>query len=618
MLHAQRNYGSAPPRLRSVAGAAFGLSLFETLAEDEFDRQPLSFGGGLLVADIRLDSREELISTLGIDPSTLRQSADSEILRHAWRKWGAECLRRIVGDFAIAVYSGNERELTLARDPTGQRPLFFVQSAESIAFASTPRGLLAVPGLWQGFNLSRLAEALLDMPAGEEETYFNGICRVPPGQMITFRAGHRATESIWEPEPGLLKLDDPEAYVEAYRAVLDSAVKSRLRRRVGSVAAHLSSGLDSSAVAGTAAMLLGAHDKPIAFTSAPRAGFVAPTPRDRVADETDAAALTANMHHMKHIVIRSAESAVSHVGRQSKLYQDPHRNIINFGWLSAISLAARARGASVILTGEYGNLTLNAGGLPILGDLVRRGEWKSWWQESRFSARRPDVRWRGILINSFGWRVPRAITIPLHHLFLNQRRRSDLTFLNSHWAEEILARRDMADLAYPTGNSNADRVNVIRSLDFGLINKGLLAESGVETRNPLADRRIMEFSLSLPREQLFFRGVSRPLARRALEDRVPRAILDSNTRGYQAADWFEHIDRQEVRNLADEIATSATARDLLDFKKIDHAINNWPVDNFHHFDVIGKYATLLPLTLATGLFMLEIEQALKETANSAQ
>lgn len=614
MLHAQRDYGSTPPRLDSVAGAAFGLSLFDTLPEDAFDRQPLSFAGGLMVADIRLDNRDALIADLGIDLLTSRQSADSEILRLAWRKWGAQCLRRIVGDFAIAFFSGDERKLTLARDPTGQRPLFFVQTAKAIAFASTPRGLLAVPGLWQGFNLNRLVESLLDLPAEGEETHFNGICRVPPGQMITFGAGHRATQSIWNPEPGLLRLDDPEAYVEAYRAVIDSAVKSRLRRRVGSVATHLSSGLDSSAVAGTAAMLLGADNKPIAFTSAPRSGFIAPTPRNRVADEADAAALTAKMHHMKQIVMRSAGSALAHVARQSKFYQDPHRNIINFGWLSAISLAARAQGASVILTGEFGNLTLNAGGLPILGDLVRRREWKKWWQEARFSARRADVRWRGILMNSFGWRLPRAITLPIQHLFLNQQRGSELTFLKSHWAEQALARRHGADLADPTGDSYADRLNIIRSLDFGLMNKGLLAESGVETRNPLADRRIIEFSLSLPHEQLLFRGVSRPLARRALADRVPRAILDSTVRGYQSADWFEHIGQQEVRDLADEIATSATARDLLDFKKIDRAIDDWPEENFHHFDVIGKYANLLPLTLATGLFVLEIEQAVKETA----
>ena len=608
MLQGQQDYGSGKATVRTLGAATFGLSLFETLPEDVFDRQPLIFDEFLMVADIRLDNRDEIIDCLGLDPVAMRGAADADVLLKSWVRWREEALGRIVGDFALAVYSTRQRTLTLARDPTGQRPLFYTKDANGIAFSSMPSGLLAVPNHWRGFDRCALARTLCDLPREGEATYYEGISRVLPGQMVTFTVAEKSARPIWHPDQEPLKLGGPQAYVEAYREVLDNSVGCRLRRKGGRVAAHLSSGFDSSAVAATAARLISPPDSILAFTSAPRIGFDALAPRGRFADESELAAQTARMNHMEHVIIRTAGSALAHIRDQARTYQEPLRNIVNGGWLSALQQSAKAHGATVMLTGEYGNLTLNAGGLQVLGDLVARRAWGDWWKEARKAARRPDVRWRGIMMNSFGARIPDGLRGGLYGLFHGAGSRAQMSFLKTRWIDRILGNETARDHERPTGDSYSDRLKIFGTLDFGTMHKGGMAESGVDMRNPLGDRRVIEFSMRLPRGQLFSNGVSRPLARLALADRVPIEIIDAQYRGYQAADCFEHLDRREVRHLAEEIAESEVASELIDLGKIEKAIDQWPENGFQSADIRERYVGYLPMTLATGMFMLEVER----------
>ncbi|MDQ3144956.1 MAG: asparagine synthase-related protein [Pseudomonadota bacterium] len=595
--------------MRSLGGASFGISLFETLPEDRHDFQPISDDGHLLVADIRLDNRDNLIAWLGINRADAAARSDADIFGLCWLREGDQCLARIVGDYALAVYAADEGRLTLARDFTGQRPLFYSTNGAALSFASLPSGLLASSDNWRGFDLDRVAAMLAGERPQGDGTYYQGIARVLPGHMVTFQAGEYRSQKIWTPSFAPLSLPSDDDYVEAFRETLDTAVRSRLRRIDGPIAAHLSAGYDSAAVAATAARLIEPEGRVLALTSAPRLGFVGPVPRGRFADESGLAALTATRHHMDHLVVRSAGQALDRLVGQTRFYQDPARNIINSGWASKVEELAAQRGGRVLLSGELGNLTLNAGNLVVLGDLVGRGQLAAWWREARLAARRPDVRWRGILVNSFdGW-LPRTATRALQRMFLGAPDGARMTFLQDKWLPQLRPRPSSGEDRRAGGNSYRSRFEALKQMDYGTFRKGALAESGVDTRDPTADRRLIEFSLSLPPEQLFSGGVSRPLARRALADRLPREIIEEPHRGYQSADWFERFTPADARVMAEEIKASPTARLLIDFDKIDRAIAEWPTADFHRFDIIARYVNQLPLTLAAGYFFLEVERA---------
>jgi asparagine synthase (glutamine-hydrolysing) len=606
MLRAQHLYGRGRPSVSRFEGGSFGIDLYPTVPEDSFDRQPLRMQDRLLVADIRIDNRDEIAAALGIAAEEKQECSDSELLLRAWIRWGETSLERIAGDYAFALFDAAERKLVLGRDGVGERPLFFAADGRTVAFASMPSGILALPRFRRGFDMDSLACAAGDVRPSGDRTYFAGIHRVLPGRLTEFTAACARSRSHWQPLRDNLRFHNQEEYVEAYRSVLDDAVRPRLRRLSGPVAAHLSSGLDSSAVAATAGRLSGGEHV-VAFTAAPAAHFEPAFVRGRIADESRAASLTAKMHALRHIVVRNSGSGISHLRSLVRTSQEPHCNIVNFGWADAIEGIAQNEGSRILLSGEFGNVTLNAGGLNVLGDMIASRNWREWWNEARAAVQADDIHWRGVLINSFEPWLPRPLNVALYRRRFASGPRSRSVYLTKAWIRRIRRRLDDAFLLARSGDTTVDRMGLIPIIENGTLRKGSLARHGIDNRSPLGDRRIVEFSLQLPPNQLFFQGRSRPLARTALADRVPAGILNQKVRGYQAADWSQSIDTSELREMVDEIACSSTVRELIDVPKLRRTIENWP-NRFDGFRLYQQLAVDLPAALATGLFILEAEK----------
>lgn len=606
MLAAQHIFGSGRPRVVERAEAALGIDLRPTLDEDRFDAQPLLIGKTLLVADIRLDNREELLDRLRQTPRPARELADSDIVALAWQRWGKACVGYIIGDFALAAYSFDTRELFLARDLTGQRPLHYARLGSKIAFASLPSGIRALEEFRRGFDRDSLARALLDIPYQRGSSCFVGIVRLPAGEARTITDTGEHSSPVWEPTFKEIRLKDAGEYADAYRETLDKAVASRLRGAGKIIASQLSSGFDSSAIASTAARQIGPERTVVALTSAPAAGFEAPPRRGRIADESELAAQTATMHGMRHLVVRTSGPLIARLREQGRFFQDPYRNLINAPWLKAIEDAAHDCGACVLLAGDLGNLTLNAGNLRTLADIYQRRGLAGWAREAWKVARQGEARWTGILYNSFGNSLPARIEQRLIKTYFRVQSKRSLSLINPDLAACI----PQSDLNYGIrmADSYRERWAYLRTLDYGNIRMGSLAESGIETRDPMSDRRIIEFSTGLPPDQLLSNGVSRPLAKAALADRVPAAVLHSRLRGYQASDWILHLDRNGMRELVEEISAVSTVRDVLDIPKMLGLFDEWPRMRTENFADYELFAGHLPQAIAVGLFIKEFER----------
>jgi asparagine synthase (glutamine-hydrolysing) len=602
MLRALRPYGHSRPHLCSLRGATFGSVLSETLPEGKFDDQPLTDDRLLFVADARLDNREELASELEVRSPTL---PDANLLLRAWMRWREASFDRIVGDFALAVFEQANRTLTLARDATGQRPLFFIRSPHLIAFASMPSALSAVHPC--RFRMDRLAATHAGTIDTTEITNFQDVIRVLPGHFATIdTAGYRQTR-YWNPPNIGLELSD-EQYRLAYREQLDRAVASKLRRRSGGLGVHLSSGWDSSAVTAAAA---GLGEKPIAFTAAPLAGFEGRVPRGRVGDEFSLAALTARMHHLRHEVVRPEGTLLGELREHSRIYQEPGRNIVNMQWWSAVHRAARELGVTTMLTGQLGNLSLHSAGLWVLAEWVRRGDLQTWFQQARAAAHQPGTRWRGVLVNSFREWLPDGVEDRLDRIFRNAPAGTETGFVRRDWL--AAARFYSQACARPLSRRPyAARLRWIEEQDVGVFRLGALAETGIDERDPMADRRLLDFSFALPPEQLIWNGARRPLARRALADRLPREVLDAPLRGYQGADWYRRVEVPQALAIVEELGASPAASDLLDLDKMQRAIRSWPAQGTHDPRVRVVYRNRLLGALSTGVFLQEFEAVARQ------
>lgn len=608
MLAAQRAYGPHDQHQDSLGPTAFGRALFRTLPEDRLDRQPLidSSRRWLMVADVRLDNRAELLALLGQPEGA--QFSDSEILFQLWVQRHEAALDHMLGDFAFAVWDARDETLALIRDPAGQRPLHYCRAGNFAAFSSMPCGLLAHPDIASTVDDSQLAAFIADIPREAGATFFKAINRVNPGEVLTIRRQGLSARRYWRLPQREIRFAREDEYVEAFREQLDRATRARLRGAEERVGVHLSAGLDSGAVAATAARIQSeTGGQAVAFTSAPRAGFSGSVPPPRIADESNfAGQVAAQYPNMEHVIVRSGDvSPLDLIGADAELFQEPIGHPCNIVWWWAVHDAARARGLSVMLTGEAGNLTISAGNLAMLADYVRGGRLLRWWREARAVAGAGSdsgPTWRGTLAASFGPWLPRSGWRWLNRMAgRGGSEQNGLALLHPAWRERLAHRAAaQARSTQPEKDNRKFRWELMHQHEPGNFRKGILARWGIDERDPTADRRLAEFCFSVPPEILFGGGMMRRLAKIGLADRLPAVILNA-PRGYQYADWYERIDRAGLDQAVAGIRAGRAAT-LLDTDALRALTSSWPTADWNSLHNIGKYRLAFLMALSAGAF----------------
>jgi asparagine synthase (glutamine-hydrolysing) len=616
MLAAQEIYGPHDGRHWSEGSMAMGRRLYRTLPEDVHDQQPLHSRDGrlTLVADVRLDNRDELTAALGMAAEQARQLCDAAILLESLARWGESALDRLVGDFAFALWESRAQKLLLARDFLGQRPLHYHRGRGFFAFASMPKGLHALPEIPYAPDEQAVAERILMMPQRGPRSFFKDIDRVEAGHYVVATPAGVSIRRYWQPRRSTARRGDAADYVDGLRRHLDQATQARLRGANGAVGAHLSAGLDSASVAATAARLLApSGGKVVAFTAVPRAGYDGAAPSNRLGDEGPLAAATAAMHpNIEHVLIRTGHlSPLATLDRDFFLFDRPSYNLCNLVWLRAINQAARARNLSVMLNGQMGNMTVSYAGIEFLSELLRAGRPIKLWREANKQMAKSGLRWRGALARTFGPYVPvwlwqwASETFAGHkwdvsrYTAINTQRRGELDL-------PMLARERDHDFSYrPWKDGFSMRLWVLGRVDPGNYNKGLLAGSGVDQRDPLADKRLVEYCLSLPTEAFIAEGVPRALAKRALADRLPQAVLTERKKGYQAVDWHEGLTaaRPEIAAELERLSLCAPASKTVDVDRLTRLVENWPTGGWEGTEVMHPYRLALLRGIAAGHFL---------------
>jgi asparagine synthase (glutamine-hydrolysing) len=596
---------------RSGAFAA-GRNLYRFLPEDRYDRQPLLGGDGrfLLVCDVRLDNRDALASALGLAPVDAARAADADILLAALTRWSDRALDRIVGDYAFAFFDREAQSLMLARDPTGQRPLFWHRGDGFFAFASMPAGLHALPAIARVADTATMTDFLGLLPNRGAASWYRFIQRVEPGHVLTIGPDRIRSRRYWNPERRRLRLRSFDEYVEAFRAQLDQAVACRLRGAGPIVASHLSGGWDSSAVTATAARLLAPEGRRVAaFTAVPAPGHEAEAPSSRFGDEGPLAAATAAMHrNIDHrLLYGSGESPIADLDCFDNCYDRPLATLCNHVWQAQIRSSAREAGARVVLTGEIGNWTISAAPYYLLADYLRQGRFLAWLREAAGAVSARRSRLRGIAAGSFGPWVPNFIWNRIRRLSSG----AEITLfsaLHPSLRAGVSQRQEEGHfgLAHRPNDNFAEAMLALTEMDFGQLRKGALAGWGVDERDATADRRLIEFCLSLPIDLLLKHGVRRPLARAALADRLPAAVLDERRKGYQAADWSEGMTRSRdaIAALVERIGADADAAAVIDVDFLRRLIHEWPEGGWSEWKAIGQYRTAMLMALSGGHFIL--------------
>jgi asparagine synthase (glutamine-hydrolysing) len=173
---------------------------------------------------------------------------DTEVIIHLYEEMGADCVQKLRGMFALAIYDKTKRKLILARDRLGKKPLHYALVKDKLYFASEIKSILAVAPELAEVNSQGLLEYLYFGYVPDPITAFTGIQKLPPGHLLEFENGKIAIRQYWDlPQYNTHTPKSEEECLEELEARLLEATRIRLISDVP-LGAFLSGGTDSSTI----------------------------------------------------------------------------------------------------------------------------------------------------------------------------------------------------------------------------------------------------------------------------------------------------------------------------------------------------------------------------------
>ncbi len=461
--------------------------------------------------------------------------SDTETIVHLYEEYGQECVRRLRGMFAFAIWDATARTLFIARDRLGIKPLYYRHTRDTFVFGSEIKSLLAFPGLSAELNRTALPEFLAFGYVAGTETLFSGIHKLAPGHTLLLdEFGHSTIRQYWDAPQGEEQADHPESYyVEGYGNMLREAVRSHLMSDVP-VGVFLSGGIDSSAVA---ALMTDIRQGPIDTFSV---GYA-----EQAYSELPYARMMAehlgSSHHEITITSQDFFDALPRL-----IWQEDEP----LAWPSSVSLYFVARLArehvKVVLTGEGSDETL-AG--------YTRYPWTLWNQ-------RLDRVYRNIAPSSVRRSLRESLT-KSNWLGIAAQRKLRHTFIgrdgdswSSFYFDNFYSAFSEAEQSFLLADELQPGAAYRESLAFWEKSSGPLLDrllytdiktylvelcmkqdqmsmaASIESRVPFLDHELVEFALKIP-ASLKTRGLDgKRILKAAMKDLLPDAILNRRKMGF--------------------------------------------------------------------------------------
>jgi asparagine synthase (glutamine-hydrolysing) len=525
---------------------------------------------------------------------------DTETILHLYEEHGSGCVEHLRGMFAFAIWDQRKRELFIARDRLGVKPLYYAHTNDgSLYFASEIKALLETGAIRAEMNYHALPDYLANHSPSGEETLFLGIKRLLPGYTLLWRDGKIEINRYWNvsfQQDENLKRSDAD-YVAEWSELFRESVRLRLMADVP-LGMFLSGGIDSSAIA---AVMSGMVDEPIKTFSVAFA--------EREANELEYARLVAEAFKTNHHeVVVSPEEFFAALPKLVWHEDEPlaHPSSVALYFVSQLA----SQHVKVVLTGEgsdellagYGRyrktiLNVQAGGRyqQLVPTALRNGIRKQIEAmpsssplrqklQRTFLALSPDLE--SIYFDNFAV-FPRAMQ---HDLLTPEAKERLGVSAGDPYSvmRDVLAETDASSLLNQL--LYADIKTYLHELLMKQDQMSMAAS--IESRVPFLDHKLVEFSTALPERMKLRGGTTKYVLRESMKGLLPEAILSRPKMGFPVpvGAWF----RGAFRNVVDEYVLSerTMSRDIFEPSFVrslvkrhqeggeDHSERLWALVNF--------------------------------------
>jgi asparagine synthase (glutamine-hydrolysing) len=273
------------------------------------------------------------------------------VVAHAWQTWGVSALDRLKGIFLLAVADHGGESITIARDPLGVYPGFYVLTGDALHVSTSVAPLLSAKGVSRAVNRIAIADHLCHRWPDPEETYFEQVRRLPPANVLTVTATGVSRRQYWDPDP----IDRPTRWatddeLDQFESVLDRAVSRAMG--FGPTGIFLSGGFDSISVAAFATDIARrtAQRDPIALSLA----FPDPSCNEEMVQRGVAKGLGLDQILLSFDDALGGRGLIEAATDLIAQWPVPMLNLWNPAY-GALAARGRARGCRVILTGNGGD-----------------------------------------------------------------------------------------------------------------------------------------------------------------------------------------------------------------------------------------------------------------------
>lgn len=521
----------APPRpfdrfLSMAAGpVGMGQKTLWTTPESIHEAFPVvDRAGRMLAGDIRLDNRDALARIFGV--RDVESLGDGALVLMAYEKWGDDCARHLLGDFAFALWDPAAKKLFCARDCFGIKPFCYYDGGGFFVFSSSVHPILAVPGVPRRLDEGMIGNFLLWDHEDQEKTLYSGISRLPAAHVLKISSGGGAKSRYWSLSPDYeLKLGSNAEYAERFRGIFAAAVRCRLRSAYP-VGACLSGGLDSSSAAGMAAKLLHEKSKELHV-------FSAVFKDASSTDESDYIRAVASLKGIKaHWVECQDVSPFFEAERTFEHVDEFHNSDLTMFW-GGIYPAARNLNVRVLLDGDGGDEVVYRG-YPYLAELWGQGRFIEFFRTAKALSENLGHSFWGDTVWMKGLRphTPRPLLLAWRVARWGHRALwFDRKLFNPDFLKRIgIDRTESLQIGREVKSPRSVRQDHFEQLTTGRlmydiqVSAAASAAFGIEHRYPFYDKRLAEFCLSLPSDQKLYRGWTRIVMRRALHGIVPDRV----------------------------------------------------------------------------------------------
>ena len=449
-----------------------------------------------------------------------RTRSDTEVVLHAWRAWGPDCVDRFEGMWALALLDQRANQLFLSRDRFGEKPLYTLHKAGTLYFASEIKALAALADSTLTPNLDQVRRYLVNGYKAlhkTADTFFHQVRDFPPASSAVIADPARLRpERYWRLryQPQSMTADEATAGV---RERLQRTMSLRLRADVP-IAFCLSGGVDSGALACLAARQMGHAISAFSIVD-----------KDPRYDESEAMQTTVNSIGCDHHVVETTRTGFfDRLERQVRHREAPVATISYYlhGFLSqaihdhGFKVAVSGTGADELFTGYYDHYGFWLAEMHDRGDFAALVE--DWRQGYGTNVRNPYLRDPLAFV-----RNPRQRA----HIFLDRDLFNGLMtapveegFTETHYADSLLRNRMLNELFHECVPI------ILREDDTNSM------QFSVENRSPYLDRELAEFVYRVPNQHLISDGRLKWLLRAAIGPALPDSVrLERRKRGFNAS-----------------------------------------------------------------------------------